>query len=118
VPPEWALRALAAWLREALGLSLFNFDLIAPEPGVHTASCGAGSAERSHSCAGCDGAQDPLLYYVVDINYLPGYDKLGDGAQRALGAYLAARTRAAASAEAGPAAEAGQAVAAAAAVAR
>ncbi|GBF94606.1 hypothetical protein Rsub_06721 [Raphidocelis subcapitata] len=121
-PPEWALRALAARLQEALGLSLFNFDLLVPEPlgppekeaGEHPCCrrcgrrCNAGPGE--HPCCrgcgrGCDAGPGPQLVYVVDVNYLPGYDKLGDAAQRALGAYLAARTRAAAAAAGAAAAE-------------
>ncbi|EFJ42259.1 hypothetical protein VOLCADRAFT_97715 [Volvox carteri f. nagariensis] len=56
-PPEWVTSALAGTLRDKLGLQLFNFDMICPadQPSPH---------ER--------------LYYVVDINYFPGVDKIPD----------------------------------------
>lgn len=56
-PPDWLTHALAGSLRSALGLQLFNFDLICPE-----------------EQAGADSGQ--CLYYVVDINYFPGVDKI------------------------------------------
>ncbi|GIL88284.1 hypothetical protein Vretimale_13982 [Volvox reticuliferus] len=56
-PPDWVTSALAGTLRDKLGLQLFNFDMICPaeQPSPH---------ER--------------LYYVVDINYFPGVDKIPD----------------------------------------
>lgn len=54
-PPEWATQALAQALRERLGMELFNFDLICPD---------------EQPTVGQD------LYYVVDINYFPGVDKI------------------------------------------
>ena len=51
VPPDWVTHRLASILRQRLGLHLFNFDLIRPE----------GQAAQ---------------YYVVDINYFPGVDKI------------------------------------------
>ena len=52
-PPEDLVRKLAAELRERLGLQLFNFDLIRAR-------------------------QSPDRYYVIDINYFPGFSKLPD----------------------------------------
>lgn len=53
-PPEWVTNSLAAILRKRLGVQLFNFDMICPEG---------------------DNFEE-LLYYVVDINYFPGVDKI------------------------------------------
>lgn len=55
MPPGWVTDALAASLRKRLGLQLFNFDMICPEQQPQ---------------------QQQGLYYVVDINYFPGVDKL------------------------------------------
>lgn len=64
-PPRWALEALASHMRSALGLTLFNFDLIAvapPAPGESlVGGCPAGAS-----------------YLVIDINYFPGFEKLPD----------------------------------------
>ncbi|GFR52555.1 hypothetical protein Agub_g15143 [Astrephomene gubernaculifera] len=57
VPPEWVTSALAGTLRDKLGLQLFNFDMICP-------------AEQK--------SPRERLYYVVDINYFPGVDKIPD----------------------------------------
>lgn len=56
-PPEWVTKALAYTLRKRLGMQLFNFDLICPD-------------------------DEHGLYYVVDINYFPGVDKIPDFEQR------------------------------------
>ncbi|GIL59909.1 hypothetical protein Vafri_14574 [Volvox africanus] len=56
-PPDWVTSSLAGMLRDKLGLQLFNFDMICPADQ-------ASSHER--------------LYYVVDINYFPGVDKIPD----------------------------------------
>jgi hypothetical protein len=54
-PPDWSLLQLAKQLKEAIGLTMFNMDVICPQqqtqPGV-------------------------VNYRVVDINYFPGFDKL------------------------------------------
>ena len=52
-PPEWITHSLANALKKRLGLQLFNFDMIEPK--------------------GCEG-----VFYVVDINYFPGVDKIRD----------------------------------------
>mmetsp|Transcript_15093 Transcript_15093/g.40824 ORF Transcript_15093/g.40824 Transcript_15093/m.40824 type:complete len:443 (+) Transcript_15093:139-1467(+) len=54
-PPEWITHTLADVLRRRLGLQLFNFDLICPEEQISPNEC---------------------LYYVIDINYFPGVDKI------------------------------------------
>ena len=54
-PPEWLTHTLADVLRQRLGLQLFNFDLICPE-----------EQRLPYEC----------LYYVIDINYFPGVDKI------------------------------------------
>ncbi len=56
LPPEWVTHSLATVLRQRLGLQLFNFDLIRPEQQA--------------------GAPEQCLYYVIDINYFPGVDKI------------------------------------------
>ncbi|KAG0620929.1 hypothetical protein M758_4G255600 [Ceratodon purpureus] len=53
LPPQRLLECLVAELRTRLGLSLFNFDMIRE----------GGSGGR---------------YYVIDINYFPGYGKVPD----------------------------------------
>jgi hypothetical protein len=53
--PAWAAHSIARHLRAALGLHLFNFDLLLP------------CAQPDSSC---------LQLCVVDINYFPGYDKI------------------------------------------
>ncbi|KAL3153842.1 hypothetical protein ABBQ32_013417 [Trebouxia sp. C0010 RCD-2024] len=55
-PPDWLLHKLAAALRTALNLQLFNFDLMRP-------------TERD--APGSKGAD-----FLVNINYFPGYEKL------------------------------------------
>ena len=54
-PPEWSLQQLAQQLKDAIGLTMFNLDVICPfqqpQNGV-------------------------VNYRVVDINYFPGFDKL------------------------------------------
>eukprot|EP00803_Ostreobium_quekettii_P003596 evm.model.scf_580EXC.4 EVM.evm.TU.scf_580EXC.4 scf_580EXC:20934-24793(+) len=52
-PPDWLTMGLSDVLRKRLGLQLFNFDLICPKPFQGD-------------------------YYVVDINYFPGVDKIRD----------------------------------------
>lgn len=61
-PPEWLTSSLAAALRQRLGMQLFNFDMICPDvrdPGTVSDT-----------------------YYVVDINYFPGVDKIPNFEQR------------------------------------
>lgn len=54
-PPDWSLPQLAKQLQKAIGLTMFNLDVICP-------------------------LQQPkngeVNYRVVDINYFPGFDKL------------------------------------------
>lgn len=56
-PPDWVVEGLGKALRERLGLELFNIDLIYPRQRL-----------------GPGGLPQPATYYVVDINYFPGYD--------------------------------------------
>ncbi|KAK9810418.1 hypothetical protein WJX72_010392 [[Myrmecia] bisecta] len=63
-PPGWFVEGLAAQLRQRLGVSLFNFDLIRPSEALPCLQDGAGPCG-----APCD-------YLVIDINYFPGYEKL------------------------------------------
>lgn len=61
-PPRWVLEALAARLRRELGLTLFNFDLIAVDTSrPRVGGCPVGAS-----------------YLVIDINYFPGFEKLPD----------------------------------------
>lgn len=59
-PPEWVVKGIAYALQRALGLQLFNFDLLEPT-----------SSE-----------ENALVYHVVDINYFPGYEKLPGHTER------------------------------------
>ena len=54
-PPEWSLQQLAQQLKEAIGLTMFNLDVICP-------------LQQPQSGV--------INYRVVDINYFPGFDKL------------------------------------------
>ena len=56
LPPKWFTDRLAAELRRRLGMNLFNFDLLRPEEQPLLSS--------------------EVLYYVIDINYFPGVDKI------------------------------------------
>lgn len=108
-PPLWAMQQLAAHLRAALGLNLFNVDIIAPSEGLQASGeggcCAAGLAVngRYESCIGVDGGQGPQQaaaqlderqqqLLVVDINYFPGYDKV-PGAELLFAQFLAQCTR-------------------------
>lgn len=53
LPPEWVTKQVAIVLKERLKLELFNFDLI---------------KQRD--------TED--VYFIIDINYFPGIDKLAD----------------------------------------
>ena len=77
------MHTLATALRERLGLQLFNFDLICPEQdtalgegGGAAASAALGGTSGTDVCStsGTGGAEE--LYYVIDINYFPGVDKI------------------------------------------
>ena len=74
-PPLWAVQQLAAHLRTALGLNLFNVDIITPSQQV---SAAAGVQQQQQQLGQQQqepgGVQQQLL--VVDINYFPGYDKV------------------------------------------
>lgn len=107
LPPLWALKQLAAQLRSALGLTLFNFDVILPECNGEDAREIVGGFEEDIISHGIDYEGHHLgictslvcherqLLIVVDVNFFPGFDKLAGG-QRLLGRYLASRTQAAA----------------------
>lgn len=77
VPPDWLWKGLAKHLREKLGLTLFNFDLIVPlDPPQHQ----RGLLPGSDGCAPGGGADEGScvegLVHLIDINYYPGYEKL------------------------------------------
>uniref|UniRef100_A0A6U2JB51 Inositol-tetrakisphosphate 1-kinase n=1 Tax=Chlamydomonas euryale TaxID=1486919 RepID=A0A6U2JB51_9CHLO len=78
-PPDWVTQALAKELRARLGMELFNFDLIVPTDEV-PASAGIEGDARSDS----DGSSS-VVFYVVDINYFPGVDKIPNFEQVFLG---------------------------------
>jgi hypothetical protein len=68
--------ALAATLRQELGMQLFNFDLIVPEEqlqphGPADVARNRGGSSSSSSSLHTENAA-PALCYVVDINYFPG----------------------------------------------
>jgi inositol-1,3,4-trisphosphate 5/6-kinase/inositol-tetrakisphosphate 1-kinase len=66
-PPEWLWRGIAAKIRAAFGLSLFNFDLIVPlAPAEHQ----RGLVDPKSTTA-VEG-----LVHLIDINYFPGIEKL------------------------------------------
>lgn len=76
-PPEWLIQQLAARLRQHLGLTLFNFDVIVPKQQQQAACEDAVEAEancRQGSDCGRKGLAEE--YHLIDINYFPGYEKL------------------------------------------
>lgn len=76
-PPAWLTSALAATLRQELGMQLFNFDLIVPEQQpIYDSPQGQQHHEIDDSSSSADAA--PALCYVVDINFFPGVDKIPD----------------------------------------
>uniref|UniRef100_A0A383VVB8 inositol-1,3,4-trisphosphate 5/6-kinase n=1 Tax=Tetradesmus obliquus TaxID=3088 RepID=A0A383VVB8_TETOB len=95
-PPLWAMRQLAAHLRQTLQLSLFNVDIIAPEhqqqqqqhqqqqgpddPAAPKSSSSVGDSSSSSSCCRC--------FLVVDVNFFPGFDKV-PGAEQLFADFLA-----------------------------
>lgn len=90
-PPEWVWRGMAAKIRDTLGLTLFNFDLIVPlepPPGA------AGLVAPGAPCA-AEG-----LVHLIDINYFPGIEKLPNYEALLVGFFEGLRDRPAAAAAA------------------
>lgn len=117
-PPLWAMQQLAAYLRKALGMNLFNVDIIAPSNTLSsTSSCSACGTNSNTACGAAsstadgehivvprhlqqqqhhqqqeqqDGQQQQQQQelLVVDINYFPGYDKV-PGAELLFADFLA-----------------------------
>ncbi len=78
-PPPWATHALATVLRQRLGLELFNFDLICPSNTQQLRMQHRSSRDSLEANAPPDtaaAANTEWLYYVVDVNYFPGVDKI------------------------------------------
>ena len=90
-PPRWVLEALAAEMRAALGLQVFNFDLIRVArdlmgaEGEGGGGGGGGGGGDGLGCAGAAAAPAPPQrgpcplgadFLVIDINYFPGIEKL------------------------------------------
>ena len=103
--PPWLPAALCAHLRNTLGLSLFNVDLIQPLRSslqAHDAQpeLPAGNGASNRACSGRTGAvpvgadtsehdlrgHDPAdvvqRFLAVDINFFPGFNKLPDFERR------------------------------------
>lgn len=76
-PPLWAMQQLAAHLRKALGLNLFNVDIIVSSSSVSGSGASGGSNSNSSTSV-----------LVVDINFFPGYDKIA-GAEVLFADFLA-----------------------------
>lgn len=72
LPPPWLLTGLAATLRHNTGLQLFNFDLLSPSATSESHASSAGS----HASSVESHASSAPSYYVIDINFFPGYEKL------------------------------------------
>jgi len=94
-PPRWVLEALAAEMRAALGLQVFNFDLIRvardlmagpvkeeEEKGREEGGSGRGGGGQDPLPAPPPGPGPPgpcppgADFLVIDINYFPGIEKL------------------------------------------
>jgi hypothetical protein len=91
VPPLWAMAQLAAHFRASLRLSLFNMDLIvrAGQGQGHWQQQGVPQQdEQQDAQREQQQQQQPLVVTVVDVNYLPGYDKV-PGAEPLFAAWLA-----------------------------
>ena len=121
-PPAWFIEQLAQRLRRHLGLNLFNFDLIVPMHQVRLLRQARGSAallSAAPAGASANGASDSAaaeagtaeresfggdgkekMYYLIDINYFPGYEKLPDYETHMVAFLSSLRSRA----SAGPAA--------------
>jgi Inositol 1,3,4-trisphosphate 5/6-kinase ATP-grasp domain len=73
-PPLWVANALAQALRSASGLSLFNVDVLVPEAQQQSWEQQGGEQQ------GGDRDDGVLELIVVDINYMPGFDKVAGSA--------------------------------------
>ena len=62
-------------MREHLGLSLFNFDVLLPMAGGTGMGLGGGGPGAAAAAVEHQ-QQEEWLLYVIDINYFPGYEKL------------------------------------------
>ena len=70
LPPAWFTDRLAGELRRRLGMDLFNFDLLRIEEPPQ---------EQQKTPPPASGGVSPpkeVLFYVIDINYFPGVDKI------------------------------------------
>ena len=63
MPPAWLWRGIATRLRDTLGLTLFNFDLIVP-------------LDPPDDLRGLIDGRGKGIVYLIDINYFPGFEKL------------------------------------------
>jgi inositol-1,3,4-trisphosphate 5/6-kinase/inositol-tetrakisphosphate 1-kinase len=62
MPPEEALRVMAAYMRQQLGLTLFGFDVVVAAPSSSTSSSSTSQEQQQ---------QQELV--VIDVNYFPNY---------------------------------------------
>lgn len=74
-PPEWLWRELSVRLRDALGIRLFNFDIIVPSnpPEGYRGLLGSDESKQVTK-----ENREQGLIYLIDINYFPGIEKLPD----------------------------------------
>ncbi|KAG2501672.1 hypothetical protein HYH03_000175 [Edaphochlamys debaryana] len=68
---DGVLRAVAQELSGRMRLSMFNFDALVPAGAAEAGEERAGEGEE-------EGERAAREVYVCDVNYFPGYDKMGD----------------------------------------
>lgn len=75
-PPLAAVEHLAAYIAQAFDLNLFNMDIISPSEPARQASTACDAISDAGASTGFQPPGGCRTYYVVDINYFPGFDKV------------------------------------------
>jgi inositol-1,3,4-trisphosphate 5/6-kinase/inositol-tetrakisphosphate 1-kinase len=66
-PPEEALKVMAAYLRQHLGLTLFGFDVVVAAHSSSSSSSSGSGQQKSQQ------QQQQQELVVIDVNYFPNY---------------------------------------------
>lgn len=76
--PEWLWKGIAGHLKEKLGLTLFNFDLIVPlvPPKGYDGLLTVSSVDQDSWKESWNGEEKRGLLHIIDVNYYPGIEKL------------------------------------------
>ncbi len=75
--PELVVNNAAEALRNALGLSLFNFDVVTAAP-RDTVGIDEAKTDSSHQLVGNERSHRVTEHYVVDVNYFPSFQDVPD----------------------------------------